>query len=246
MSILKKNKFISIFILLFFTVVPFAFPRSIVVVELFTSEGCSSCPVAEDLLNRLVREGSSENFRVYPLAFHVDYWDYLGFKDRFAQVDFTQRQQEYRGRMFLNSLYTPQIIVNGTQDFVGSNEKEIRKAIINALKKETTLDIDLVLVDNIKSRLTLAYSLSMLKNTWKLITVIVQKQARTDVDKGENRGRSLEHLNVVRAMSEQNLTSKNGEVAIKIPKLMESSFFIMAYVQDTLTGEIIGAKDLLI
>src|SRR6476619_4430550 len=89
------------------------------VVELFTSEGCSSCPPADNLLARIQKEDMDK--QVYLLAYHVDYWDRQGWKDRFSDAAFTQHQQQYAEWLHLNSVYTPQMVVNGKEEFVGSN-----------------------------------------------------------------------------------------------------------------------------
>src|SRR6185437_4360336 len=107
-------------------------PRAPVVVELFTSEGCSSCPPADALLARLPR--AFPDIEVIPLSEHVDYWDHLGWRDRFSSPLYSARQQDY-GRAFqLQDVFTPQMVVNGEAQFVGSDraraEQEIRKAAL--------------------------------------------------------------------------------------------------------------------
>src|SRR5439155_1000874 len=96
--------------------------------ELFTSEGCSSCPPADALLARLASEARRSGRRVYALSFHVDYWDRLGWKDRFSSAAFTQRQGDYARRFRLASLYTPQLVVNGAQEIVGSDAPRVEVA----------------------------------------------------------------------------------------------------------------------
>jgi len=98
----------------------------VAVVELFTSEGCSSCPPADALLGRLVKEGQK---RVYLLAFHVDYWDTPQWRDAFSDAKFSGRQQEYAKASGSRDIYTPQMVVNGGNGFVGSDEQVARKEI---------------------------------------------------------------------------------------------------------------------
>jgi len=100
------------------------------VVELFTSEGCSSCPPADEILAKIAREYPDN---VYVLGFHVDYWDRLGWRDIYSSADYTHRQQKYAQLFNLNSIYTPQAIVNGKHEFVGSNESSLRSAIEEGL-----------------------------------------------------------------------------------------------------------------
>src|ERR1700730_2635559 len=100
-------------------------------VELFTSEGCSSCPPADEAVGRL--NGWKNN--VYVLSFHVDYWNYLGWKDIFSDPSYSKRQQDYGSVFHLSSIYTPQIIINGKVQFAGSDESRLRKEIEESLKQ---------------------------------------------------------------------------------------------------------------
>ena len=106
-------------------------PATPVVVELFTSEGCSSCPPADALLQRLAAAGQ-DGVRVIALGEHVDYWDRLGWKDRFSSGELTARQQTYASRFNIDSIYTPQMVVDGRTEFVGSDASAARSAITKA------------------------------------------------------------------------------------------------------------------
>ena len=110
-------------------------PSSFAVVELFTSEGCSSCPPADKLLGEIVANARENKKSVFALAFHVDYWDYIGWKDPYAKKAFSERQQRYAQTFRSNRIYTPQMVVNGTEEFVGSNRAKARANIESALKK---------------------------------------------------------------------------------------------------------------
>src|SRR5262245_9342561 len=103
--------------------------------ELFTSEGCSSCPPADALLARLASEARNAGRRVYALSFHVDYWDRLGWKDRYSSAAYSKRQGEYARRFRLASLYTPQLVVNGEQEMVGSDARSVEAALRAALAR---------------------------------------------------------------------------------------------------------------
>lgn len=100
--------------------------KGFAIVELFTSEGCSSCPPADRLIDKLVTEKGSE---IYILSYHIDYWDHIGWKDPFSQAAFTNRQRQYGRHFSLESIYTPQVIVNGIDEFVGSDERKLRASI---------------------------------------------------------------------------------------------------------------------
>jgi hypothetical protein len=111
--------------------------KGFAVLELFTSEGCSSCPPADELLAKIQKEAQGKD--IYLLAYHVDYWDRLGWKDVFSNADYSKRQEQY-GRWFNSSqIYTPQLIVNGKAEFVGSNEAAIRNAISDQLSTKANV-----------------------------------------------------------------------------------------------------------
>ena len=103
-------------------------PRKAVVVELFTSEGCSSCPPADELLGHLRQDLSAKNIQVIPLGFHVDYWDGLGWKDRFSSAEFTQRQEQYAQALRVDGPYTPEMVVDGAVEFVGNDAGRAQQA----------------------------------------------------------------------------------------------------------------------
>src|SRR5579859_6695441 len=106
--------------------------KGFAVVELFTSEGCSSCPAADALVATVQKE--DKDLPVYILSFHVDYWDRLGWKDAFSDAAYSDRQREYARWLRLSSVYTPQVVVNGHQEFVGSDAVKLREAISNGLQ----------------------------------------------------------------------------------------------------------------
>src|SRR5215469_7183909 len=106
--------------------------RKAVVVELFTSEGCSSCPPADELLGRLRQEKLADGLEVIPLGLHVDYWNFQGWTDRFSSSDYTDRQNKYAARFATEGPYTPQMVVDGDQQFVGNDSSRARQAILKA------------------------------------------------------------------------------------------------------------------
>src|SRR5262249_46590197 len=110
--------------------------RRPVLVELFTSEGCSSCPPADRALKFLAEQQPVNNAQIIPLAFHVDYWDHLGWKDRFSSHEYTRRQESYVERFGLDSSYTPEMVVDGQAEFVGSDTGRATKVITDAASKQ--------------------------------------------------------------------------------------------------------------
>ena len=185
---------------------------SVALLELFTSEGCSSCPPADRLLSQLANFDSN----VIPLSFHVDYWNQLGWTDPFSKAQFSERQKEYGEHFHLESIYTPQLIVNGEYELVGSNrstaEADIKKAI--GEKCLVRINIDEVRKDGNKLLLNCT-----LEGDWKQTNVavaLVQKHAEVKIKGGENGGSKLSHVNVVRSFVEKPAQQKIS-VDIEVP-----------------------------
>lgn len=176
-----------------------AFP---VVIELFTSQGCSSCPSADRLLTTL---GQGEwKDRVIPLAFHVDYWNYLGWKDPFASQEFTRRQYRYGEVFSLNSVYTPQAVVHGKAECVGSSERELREYVqrLSAQAPRADLSIGHVVVRSSEGSalVTVRPDESIVSEPLGLIVAVYENGLVTRVTRGENGGRELTNDFVVRRM----------------------------------------------
>ena len=123
--------------------------KGFAVVELFTSEGCSSCPPADAVIAKLEKENTDKS--IYILAFHVDYWNRLGWKDVFSSADYSKRQNDYARFLHLQSVYTPQIVVDGKTEFVGSEENTLRAAIHTSLQKTPTAQLNLDILKTAKN-----------------------------------------------------------------------------------------------
>jgi hypothetical protein len=175
-----------------------------VVVELFTSEGCSSCPPADQLLSRMERSQPVAGARVIALEEHVDYWNSLGWADPFSSSQYRVRQNDY-GRRFLNdNIYTPQMIVNGQAQFVGNDSDRAAQEISRAAQTQTTLvelktaprpaDPDLV---DLAVQVTNAQT-GKTHNS-NVYLAVTESDLSTNVQRGENSGRLLRHAPVVRS-----------------------------------------------
>lgn len=178
-----------------------------VLVELFTSEGCSSCPPADRLLTSFKNERSSE---VITLSYHVDYWNYLGWKDRFSSAEFTKRQESYARQFKLNSTYTPQMVVNGSAEFVGSNRAKAEDAIEDAAGASGSIALSLN-----GSRLTADIQGIAATSDATVYLAVAESRLFTKVGGGENTGASLEHSSVVRKLMSVGVLKK-GEAALKL------------------------------
>lgn len=180
-------------------------PSGAVIVELFTSEGCSSCPPADALLKKLSEESFVPGAQVIALEEHVDYWDHLGWKDPFSSRTFTERQNEYASKIPKSGVYTPQMVVDGQIEIVGSRAREAYE-IIQKAAAQPKLAIQLTPLagsenNNVAFDIKIT-NLSALPNgkdaeVWVAIT---EKNLHTDVKAGENSGERLQHAAVVRTI----------------------------------------------
>lgn len=210
------------------------------VVELFTSEGCSSCPPADELVSKI--QGEDIDKPVYILAYHVDYWNRLGWKDAFSSAEYSKRQSQYASFLKLNSVYTPQIVVNGTTEFVGSEEKSLRRAIKTSLAKkpEALLNIEIAAINRNEAKLT--YTTAGADKNTTLLIAVLQKNAQTKVEHGENGGQTLSHVQIVRKIQAFVLTGNNGEASIDLPAGFDTKKWeIIGFLQNKANGSVIGA-----
>ena len=215
--------------------------RGFAVVELFTSEGCSSCPSADKVVAKIQEEAA--NKPVYILAFHVDYWNRLGWKDEFSTAAFSKRQSDYADWLKLPSVYTPQVVVNGKTEFVGSEESLLRKTITTNLSEITASSITITDITIVNKKINLHYHLQGTSASDILQIAIVQKSAQTDVKRGENSGRTLKHVQVVRQLTTIPLNSlSSGAVTLDMPNgLDKNNLELIAFTQNVRNGGISAA-----
>jgi hypothetical protein len=177
----------------------------IVVAELFTSDGCSSCPPADELFSRLVREAVGGTI-VVGLDEHVDYWDRLGWRDPFSSAAFSRRQSEYDDQVFhTGNIYTPQLVIDGQFDALGSDLAAVRRAIAKAsAAPKATVGIVVSQPDirHVRVRVDVEVPPSlMLRGRADVVVALTQDRLSDDVRAGENRGRHLAHTAVVRSLT---------------------------------------------
>jgi len=209
-------------------------PGAFAVLELFTSEGCSSCPPADALLARL----ASERGDVYVLSFHVDYWNGLGWADPFSRAEFSARQRKYAARVSDGRVYTPQIVVNGGAEAVGSRESSVRSVLARALSGSGRVPLALGATHDERHVQVQAKSGDVPKTT-RLLLALAQKHATTQVSRGENSGHALHHVNVVRSLT---TTTPNGTTTLDLPDgLRAPKLRVIGFLQDPTTLQIHGA-----
>ena len=223
------------------------------VVELFTSQGCSSCPPADRLLSKLSRDPRYQG-KVIPLSFHVDYWNAIGWTDPFSSSRWSQRQQQYAVKVFhTNRIYTPQAVVNGRSECVGNSDEQVLGRINDALNAEpagrVSLEVGAPTPDGhlrvkVGARLARAVGAGDL-DLWVAVT---ESGLATEVKAGENASRLLHNDRVVRRL-EKAFTlpaaagaEKSGEVVLGIDKRWKADALgVAAFLQDPATLAIVGA-----
>ena len=215
-------------------------PKAMVVIELFTSQGCSTCPAADELLKEFTLKSQSENKSVFGLSFHVNYWNHLGWVDPYSSEQFTKRQKKYFEVLHLPSYYTPQMVVNGWEDLVGSNSKRLNEAVDFALTNAPQYEIAARATVQDK-KVLIEYEVSKMPKNEIVNVALVELSVANDVPRGENKGKFLKHYNVVRKLDSQNLKKKDV-VALEIPQGLEAANrSVIIFIQDRGTYHIIGA-----
>ncbi len=214
--------------------------KGFAVVELFTSEGCSSCPPADQLVAKIEKEVKDRP--VYILAYHVDYWNRGGWKDAFSSADYSKRQQDYAAYLHIQTVYTPQIVVNGRMEFVGSEESVLRAAITGNLKKAQGAPLSLSAATANKNQADIKYTTGKADKNTVLYIAFLQKSAQTKVGGGENSGRTLSHVQIVRKLQKIALSSEDGETKVPLPAGFDNQDWeIIGFLQNTGTGVVTGA-----
>ena len=215
----------------------------VAVVELFTSEGCSSCPPADRLLARLAAEARRSGEPIFTLSFHVDYWNYLGWSDPYSDAAFSARQRTY-SRALGETVYTPQMIVNGRRAFVGSDAGRAQRAIAQALERPgaVTLSAGVSPVTE-EGVLLVSYAAPELPAGAVVHLAVVERGLSQLVTRGENIGRTLDHDNVVRVF--ETLEGRFGKAPLALPEALNlDNASLIAYAQDVKTMTVLGATRL--
>ncbi len=216
--------------------------RPLTVVELFTSQGCSSCPPADAFLGELAGRDD-----VLALSFHVDYWDYIGWKDPFASADHTRGQRDYSRKLGLRYVYTPQMVIQGAAHATGSD----RSAVLDRIEKNRALariPVELRQGGDGGVRLFIADAPAKgaAAEEAAVWLVVFDREHLTPVRRGENRGRKLRNYNVVRQLSR--IATWRGralDMAVTVPDMVPGGGRACAVlVQSKATGRILGAAAL--
>ncbi len=206
-----------------------------VVIELFTSQGCSSCPPADELLARLARRDD-----VLALSLHVDYWDYIGWPDNFARPEHTERQKAYARAAGMRTIYTPQMIIAGVDHVIGAKAMdvieyiEMRREAPERIVLEAELDGGVLRIE--------ARPTAPLPPALVVTGVDFLERAEVHIQRGENAGRVMTYTNIVTDMRELGRWNGQGTLRIELPKQGDGAFAVL--IQEEGPGEILAARRL--
>ncbi|MBP6343585.1 MAG: DUF1223 domain-containing protein [Candidatus Omnitrophica bacterium] len=206
--------------------------RPFAVVELFSSEGCSSCPPADELFREITLKAKEKSQRVYTLAFQVDSWNYLGWKDPFSKYEFTERQQRYAQAMGATSTYTPQMVVNGQEAFVGSDRVQAEKTVGKYLQTPAENSLFLRIHNAESGMLEVSYVCEQISKDAVINVALVESGLESRITAGENAGRVIKHDHVVRELRTVPLERRTGVVVLSKPAGHLGKYEIIAYIQN--------------
>ncbi|CAL2102182.1 conserved exported protein of unknown function [Tenacibaculum sp. 190130A14a] len=201
------------------------------VLQLFTSQGCSSCPPADALLEEIKKETQDKNISI--LSYHVDYWNYIGWNDPFSSKEFTKIQYAYGKKFRKNRVYTPQLVVNGNEHFVGSNQARVQRILRGYTSNIASNTISLPEVQKTKHTIKVNYAVTGNIENKNIVFALVLERKSTLVKSGENRNREITNSNIVLNQLTTPLSSSPGNISIEIPKKFnnETRLRLIAFVQ---------------
>lgn len=202
-----------------------------VLAELFTSEGCSSCPPADALLAKLHREQPVPGVSIVVLSEHVDYWNYIGWRDPFSSAQFSRRQQSYGARFRLNSVYTPQMVIDGEIEVLGSDPRRVKAAIETAARR--TKSAIALTAGNRSARVEI--DAAPRADVW---LAIADENAESSVNRGENSGRKLAHVMVARSL--ERIGEANPSARFSREVRLERSGRVIVFLQERGEGKVLG------
>lgn len=221
--------------------------RRAVLVELFTSEGCSSCPPADNLLSKIDGKHTSEGTVIIGVSEHVNYWDHGGWKDPFDSATITDRQNDYGQRFHLDSVYTPQMVVDGETQVSGNDPQALLKAIQKPSESsEANVEIVSAQVKDKSVVASVSVDGSLPKHGADLFAVVAQDETTTHITGGENRGHTLLNVSVARNLVKAAKVSSAGATTVSIPLPADSRTspqshrHLIVWVQQPNLGSVLG------
>jgi hypothetical protein len=222
--------------------------RAPVVVELFTSEGCSSCPPADALLTKLIDQQPVRGVQIVALEEHVDYWDRQGWRDPFSSPEFTARQKRYVQQLRLDSAYTPQMVIDGRSEVVGSNSQAALSELAKAART-AKIPVQLAIRERSIDRVSLAVQVDASRSSGDVLVAITESKLATDVGRGENAGHNLKHSAVVRKLISVGELKKgeaySRETTVELaPEWRPENLSAVVFIQERTSGRTLGATEI--
>ena len=222
--------------------------RTPVLIELFTSEGCSDCPPADALLQKMDRAQPISGTELVVLSEHVDYWDDIGWKDPYSSREYSERQNAYAEHFGLDNIYTPQMVVDGRFEFVGSDERRAIQAIQTARQGEKSRvflsSIRLADNDTIALHVKVDALPSSAADSADILIATADDSDESNVSRGENAGRTLKHVAVLRTLTRVGAMDQSngfsGDVTVKIHRANSQYLRIVAIIQEARAGRVWG------
>lgn len=224
-----------------------AAPSSVAIVELFTSEGCSSCPPADSLLRQINLKETDAGQLIIGISEHVTYWNDLGWKDPYSSPTFTERQSVYASRLSSEGSYTPQMVLNGRDQFVGSDGSALERALRDDTRKEHVA-LRIVSSTNSSDGVDVRFSVAgKPSKPLDIIAVVADDTDRSNVLRGENSGRQLQHVSVARSLTRVAMLRDDGEQSVHVS--LSGGFsgngaaghHLILFAQEPHQGAILGA-----
>ena len=223
-----------------------AMPNSVVIVELFTSEGCSSCPPADALLRQVHLKEANAGQLIVGISEHVTYWNNLGWKDPYSSQVFTDRQNVYSARLSPEGPYTPQMVVDGRDQFVGSDGRALQRSLADETRRN---HMDLRIISAAPTTSALDLKFAIFGNVTKpldVVAVLTDDADRSNVLRGENNGRLLQHVSVARSLKVVATVRSSGEKSLQLnlPEGFEKGsggHHLILFAQEPHQGPIMGA-----
>ena len=225
--------------------------RTPVLVELFTSEGCSDCPPADALLRRLASQQPVPDAEVIVLEEHVDYWDSQGWRDPFSSASMTERQSGYADSFGNRQVYTPMMIVDGRTEFVGSRADTASRAIETAGKTaKPAMQLSWSLAGPLEIRVEPLVNATR-GDSADVFVAVTESGLHSDVKRGENAGRALDHTGVVRELSRAGSIGKNSSVEASLsavvhvkPEWKRANLRAVVFVQERRSRRVLAAANI--
>jgi hypothetical protein len=219
----------------------------VVLIELFTSEGCSSCPPADALLRQVNGSRTAGDQLVVGISEHVTYWNGLGWSDPFSSPAYTERQNAYSERFHLEGVYTPQMVINGAEQIVGSDRAALLRAVLAEEGQHPRVSVRILSTQVVGNSMTVSFSVSgeVPAQGADLMAVLADDSDRSSVLRGENSGQTLAHVSVARSISRVARLRTAGErtVQVQIPATFEAAqkHHLILFAQTPGNGRVLGA-----